>query len=221
MKKILIAALALATMLVAAPPPASAFPGGSFLITCRFARYGNFDPLTGMGSHQHTFAGNLGVKMKSTKQQLMHQRTNCSDPKDHSAYWIPTLMRNGNRLKPYQVNIYYVGRGVHRVAFPPGYVVKSKDLRYACSNDSSGSPTPINCGSGTAQYNITFFSKRFPEVHMMFKFPTNSLIGVEASSDHMHMARHGDMFPAFAKGHLQQLIRNCLNAGRTCGRING
>ena len=217
----MIVSLALATMLVATPQPAGAFPGGSFLITCRFVKFGEFDPLTGKMSHQHTFAGNLGVKMKSTKQQLLTQSTNCSDPKDHSAYSVPTFTKGGQKLKPYQMNAYYVGRGVDRVAFPNNYVVKSSDVRYACSNDSSGSPNPIDCGSGTAQFNVTFFSKRFPEVHMMFKYPTNSLIGATASSDMMGDPRHGDMFPAWSSGHLQQLIRDCLNAGRTCGRING
>jgi hypothetical protein len=221
LKKLTIVLLTLATMLVATPQPAGAFPGGSFLITCRFVKYGEFDPLTGKMSHLHTFAGNVGVKMNSTKQQLLSQKTNCSDPRDHSAYWIPTFTKNGKKLQPYQVNAYYVGRGVDRVAFPNNYVVKSSDVRYACSNDSSGSRNPIDCGSGTAQFNVTFFSKRYPEVHMMFKFPTSSLIGAEASSDMMGDPRHGDMFPAFAKGHLQQLIRDCLNAGRTCGRING
>ena len=221
MKKLSIVLVVLATMLVAAPQPAGAFSGGSFLITCRFSKYGSFDPLTNTGSHNHTFAGNLGVRVGSTKQQLLKQRTNCSDPKDRSAYWVPTFRRNGQKLKPYQVNIYYVGRGVNRVAFPPGYVVKSTNVRYACSNDPSGSWDPINCGSGTAQFNVTFFSKKFPEVHMMFKFSTNTLIGAKASSDHMHLKRHGDMFPAFTKGHLQALIQNCLNAHKTCGRING
>jgi Domain of unknown function (DUF1996) len=221
LKKLLIAFMTLTAFFVAAPQPASAFPGGSFLITCRFVKFAEIDPLTGMASHEHTFAGNLGVKMHSTKRQLLNQRTNCSDPKDHSAYWVPTFMKDGKRLTPYQVNAYYVGRGVDRVAFPNNYVVRSTDVRYACSNDPSGSWNPINCGSGTAQFNVTFFSKRYPEVHMMFKYPTNSLIGAMASSDHMGDPRHGDMFPAFAKGHLQDLIRNCLNAGRTCGRING
>jgi hypothetical protein len=221
LKKLSVVLLALVTLLVAAPQPAGAFPGGSFLITCRFVKFGEFDPLTGAMSHQHTFAGNLGVKMHSTKRQLLTQRTNCSDPKDRSAYWMPTLTKNGTKLKPYQVNVYYIRGGRDRVPFPPGYVVKSEDVRYACSNDPSGSRNPINCGSGTAQFNITFFSKRYPEVHLMFKYPTNSLIGATASSDMMGMHRHGDLFPAFTKGHLQRLIRDCLNAGRTCGRING
>ncbi len=221
MKKLLIAFMTLATLFVVAPQPASAFPGGSFLITCRFVKFAEIDPLTGMASHEHTFAGNLGVQINSTKQQLLTQSTNCSDTRDHSAYWIPTFTKNGMKLQPYQVNVYYVGRGVNRVAFPDGYVVKSSDVRYACSNNSGGSRNPINCGKGTAQFNVTFFSGQYPEVHMMFKFSTNSLIGATASSDMMGDPRHGDMFPAFDGGHLEQLIRDCLNAHKTCGRIKG
>jgi len=222
LKKILIAALALATMFVAAPQPASAFPGGSFLITCRFVTFGEFDPLTGAMSHEHTFAGNLGVQMTSTKQQLLGESTNCSDSRDHTAYWVPTFTMNGAKLKPYQVNAYYVGRGVNRVAFPDGYVVRSTDVRYACSNDASGKRVPYRCPrGGTAQFNVTFFSDQYPEVHMMFKYDVRSLVGATASSDMMGMARHGDMFPAFETGHLEQLIRDCLNAHKTCGRIKG
>jgi hypothetical protein len=221
MKRLTIALLALATLLVAAPQPAGAFPGGSFLITCRFVKFAEFDPLTGSASHEHTFAGNLGVQMNSTKQQLLTQSTNCSDPKDLSAYWVPTFTKNGTKLVPYQVNAYYIRGGKNRVAFPDGYVVKSTDVRYACSNDPSGSRKPLNCGKGTAQFNVTFFSDRYPEVHMMFKYPTNSLIGATASSDMMGDPRHGDMFPAFAPGELERLIKNCINARKTCGRIKG
>jgi hypothetical protein len=221
LKKLTIILLALVTMMVAAPGSANAFPGGSFLITCSFVKFGAFDPLTGMASHEHTFAGNLGVKMTSTKSQLLTQSTNCSDSKDHSAYWVPTFTKGGTKLKPYMVNAYYVGRGIDRVAFPDGYVVKSSDVRYACSNDSSGSWVPIDCGSGTAQFNVTFFSARYPEVHMMFKYSVHSLIGATASSDAMGDPRHGDMFPAWSSGELERLVRDCLNAHKTCGRIKG
>ena len=221
MKKLLIASMVLATMLVVAPQPASAFPGGSFLITCRFAKFGSFDPLTGMTSHEHTFAGNLGVRIDSTKSQLLTQSTNCSDSKDHSAYWIPTFTKNGTKLTPYQVNAYYIRGGTDRVAFPNGYVVKSTDVRYACSNDSSGSWNPLDCGTGDAQFNVTFFSTNYPEVHMMFKYDVRSLIGATASSDMMGDPRHGDMFPAWTSGELERLIRDCMNARKTCGRIKG
>ena len=156
MKKLLIAAMTLATLFVVAPQPASAFPGGSFLITCKFVTFGTFDPLTGMASHEHTFAGNLGVQINSTKQQLLTQSTNCSDSRDHPAYWIPTFTKNGTKLQPYQVNVYYVGRGVNRVAFPDGYVVKSSDVRYACSNDSSGKkvPSTVRRRDGAVQRHV-------------------------------------------------------------------
>jgi len=221
MRKLLASVVALAALFsLTAVPTAQAFSGGSFLVTCRFTKYGDFDPLTHEMSHNHTFSGASNVSISSTKASLLNSSTNCSTSKDHSAYWIPTFTKNGMKLAPYQVNVYYVGRGIDRVAFPNTGAIKSMDIRYACSNNSSGSKNPLNCGSGTAQYNVTFFSSKFPEVHMMFKFNTSSLIGAKASSDGM-MARHGDMLPAWESGVLEGLIKNCLNAHKTCGRIKG
>jgi hypothetical protein len=220
MKRLTIALLALATVLVAAPQPASAFPGGSFLITCRFVKFAEFDPLTNAMSHEHTFAGNLGVRMDSTYDQLLTQPTNCSDPLDHSAYWIPTFIKkNGTHLVPTLVNVYYIRAGVDRVAFPHGYVTKSSDVRYSCGGHST--PKPRRCGRRFAQFNVRFFSDQYPEVHMDFKFGVHSLVGAKVSSQMMGVPPHGDMFPAFAGGELERLIRDCLNARKTCGRIKG
>jgi len=219
MRKLLASIIAIAALMGLATP-AQAFSGGSFLVTCQFTKYGDFDPLTHEMSHNHTFSGGTNVSQSSTKASLLQGGSNCSTSKDHTAYWIPTFTKNGMKLSPYQVNVYYVGRGINRVAFTNSGAIKSMDVRYACSNNSSGSKTPINCGGGTAQYNVTFFSSKFPEVHMMFKFNTSSLIGAKASSDGM-MPRHGDMLPAWESGVLEGLIKNCLNAHKTCGRIKG
>lgn len=220
MKKLSIVLLALVTLLVATPQPAGAFAGGSFLITCRFARFGAFDPLTNEMSHQHTFAGNLGVRMGSTYDQLLTQPTNCSDSKDHSAYWVPTFVKKGGKhLRPSMINIYYIRAGVDRVPFPHGYVTKSFDVRYSCGGRST--PKPRDCGRGHAQFNVRFFSDLYPEVHMDFKFDVHSLVGVKVTSQHMGQGPHGDMFPAFEPGELERLVTDCINAQTTCGRING
>lgn len=220
MKKLLIAFMTLATLFVATPQPAGAFAGGSFLITCSFAKYGEFDPLTHEMSHEHTFAGNLGVQIDSTYDQLVTQPTNCSYSNDHSAYWVPTFVtKSGVHLVPNRVNAYYIRAGVDRVAFPHGYVVKSFDVRYSCGGSST--PAPRDCGSGYAQFNVRFFSDRYPEVHMDFKYGVHSLVGATVSSQEMGQGPHGDMFPAFSGTELERLVRDCLNARKTCGRIKG
>ncbi|MEO8477383.1 MAG: DUF1996 domain-containing protein [Actinomycetota bacterium] len=217
MKKLFVASMTLAMLLMAAPQPASAFAGGSFLITCSFATFGEFDPLLNEMSHEHTFAGNVGVRMESTYDQLLTQPTNCSFSKDHSAYWVPTFIKNGVHLQPTRVNAYYIRGGVDRVAFPHGYKVKSFDVRYSCGGSST--PLPRDCGNGTAQFNVRFFSDRYPEVHMDFKYGVHSLVGATVTSEMMGQGPHGDMFPAFAGTELERLVRDCLNARKTCGRI--
>jgi hypothetical protein len=214
--------LVLVAGLVTVAPGAHAFPNGSFFVTCDFAKYGGFDPLTRMRSHEHTFIGNKTIKMNSTFSSLRAGSTNCSTKADKSGYWLPTFRKNGNRLRPRAVNVYYVRANDDVRAFPKGMIVKSTFVRYACSNDASGKWRPYDCGRGTAQFNITFFknSHRYPEVHLMVKYGVHSLVGAKMSSDHMGMRRHGDFFPAWRMTVLKNLIGRCLNTGRTCGRVN-
>jgi hypothetical protein len=203
-------------------PSAQAFPGGSFFVTCDFAKYGAFDPLTHMASHEHTFIGNESITRDSTFSSMMAGSTTCSTNADKSGYWVPTFTKNGNRLRPTSVNVYYVRAGGTVKPFPKGMIVKSTFVRYACSNDASGKWHPYDCGKGTAQFNVTFFkdSTTYPEVHLMVKYGVHSLVGAKMSSDMMGMARHGDFFPVWNAKVLNDLVTRCLNGRKTCGRIN-
>ncbi len=200
--------------------PARAFPGGSFLVVCDFVKFRRIDPIVAHGiypsSHLHMFFGNKGVTKNSTHRSLLRGKTKCSTSDDRSSYWAPVFYKNGKRLTPYQISVYYVADGRDRQPFPAGFARKSEDVRYSCGGSTSREPR--DCGSGQAQYNVRFFHKKFPDVHVHYKFRVSSLVGARMSSDGM-LPRHGDLFPAWANGKLSQLVRDCLNTGRTCGKI--
>ncbi len=222
MKRIAILALAVGALLPLAAVPSQAFSGGSFFVTCTFVTRAAIDPIASPGmspsAHEHMFFGNTGVTKDSNFATLSKgPGTTCSAPNDLSSYWVPTFYMGGKPLIPTSLNVYYV-RGSGTVqAFPAGYMAKTYDVVYSCGGRISR--TPPNCGGGHPQYNVRFFAPGYPEVHAMYKFDQiHSLVGATLSSDGM-AARHGDFFPAWTNNRLTQLVKDCLNAHRTCGRI--
>jgi hypothetical protein len=200
--------------------PARAFPGGSFLVVCDFVKFKRIDPIMDPGmyptDHLHMFFGNKGISKDSTYSTLIKGRTTCSTSADRSAYWAPVVYRNGRILKPYQVTVYYVADFRDRRPFPKGFMERTMDVRFSCGGDTT--PMPRDCGGGKAQINVRFFHKKYPDVHVHFKYKVHSLVGTRLSSGSLKGA-HGDLFPAWANGRLADLVRNCLNTGRTCGKI--
>jgi hypothetical protein len=214
-----IALAVMATALIQATP-ARAFPGGSFLVICDFVKYKRIDPIMEPGvyptEHLHMFFGNKGVTKDSTYSTLVRGGTKCSTGKDRTAYWMPAVYKGGTRLKPYQISVYYVADGRDRQPFPKGFMERSSDVKYSCGGHAYD--LPRDCGGGEAQINLRFFHKKYPDVHVDFKFHVHSLIGAKLSSGGLGSA-HGDLFPAWSDGKLTQLVRDCLNTGRTCGKI--
>jgi hypothetical protein len=58
-------------------------------------------------SHNHTFWGNTTTKADSTLTSLSAGTTTCEPKEDKSAYWIPTLLQNGQKINPQEVTVYY------------------------------------------------------------------------------------------------------------------
>ena len=214
--------IALAVMLTAFAQvtPARAFPGGSFLVVCDFVKFKRIDPIMDPGvyptEHLHMFFGNKGISKNSTQSSLLRGTTTCSTSADRSAYWAPVVYKSGHILKPYQVTVYYVAEGRDRQPFPKNFMDRTMDVRFSCGGDTTVMPT--DCGGGKAQINVRFFHKKYPDVHVHYKFNEHSLVGTRLSSGSLKGA-HGDLFPAWTGGKLADLIRNCLNTGRTCGKI--
>jgi hypothetical protein len=90
------------------PKPAVGIP---FLSTCKFSHRGPDDPIVKFNqpgaSHSHDFFGNVTTAANSTFDSLRAGATTCSRPKDTAAYWVPTLMLDGQPVTPLGINAYY------------------------------------------------------------------------------------------------------------------
>jgi hypothetical protein len=100
-----------------------------FAISCGFSHRNDDDPIVFPNapgrSHNHTFFGNTSTNALSTPGSLRAAgRTSCRLRADTAAYWVPTLLMNGQPVEPLRVTAYYVRRTFGRVqAFPQGLQV--------------------------------------------------------------------------------------------------
>lgn len=116
-----------------------AIPGSEFRVTCAASHRRQDDPIVFQNqsgvSHMHEFFGNRTTNAFSTLTSLRAGTTNCNPVSDKSAYWVPTLYKNGQPVAPDSVTIYY--QGIHdrekAVAHPQG-------LRYVVGNAKAASP---------------------------------------------------------------------------------
>ena len=90
------------------PAPAVAIP---FVSVCKFSHRGPDDPIVKFNqpgaSHSHDFFGNVTTAANSTFDSLRAGGTTCSRAKDTAAYWVPTLMVDGQAVTPIGINAYY------------------------------------------------------------------------------------------------------------------
>ena len=67
----------------------------SFVVKCDFSHHAQVDPIVDFGNpkshHLHEFFGNTTTNANSTYKTLRAGGTNCDDPKDTAAYWIPRV----------------------------------------------------------------------------------------------------------------------------------
>jgi hypothetical protein len=108
------------------------------------------DPIVFPGSpgmsHDHSFVGNATTNAFSTLGSLRAGSTTCRRSQDTAAYWMPTLLVNGQAVEPRGATIYYRRRTLSRLrAFPPG-------LKMIAGNSKATSPQDLrvtfwNCGA--------------------------------------------------------------------------
>ena len=110
---------------VAPAAPAAKLHGNNFYANCRFSHTANDDPIVYPrqpgSSHPHTFFGNKTTDAGSTPTSLRAGRTTCRPQADKAAYWVPTLFRDGQEVRPPKGQFYYNLRGYDQMrAFPAG-----------------------------------------------------------------------------------------------------
>jgi hypothetical protein len=137
-----------------------------FRVTCGSSHRAGNDPIVFPGqtgvSHVHEFFGNRSTNANSTTTSLKAATTNCNPAADLSAYWVPTLYKNGQPVAPESVTVYY--QGIHdmqrAVPYPPDmrYVVgnaratspdQNPSARWSCTTQSPSSRDFMNCPAGT------------------------------------------------------------------------
>jgi Domain of unknown function (DUF1996) len=103
----------------------NALQGVNFISSCGFSHRLADDPIvyprTPGASHDHTFVGNNTTKASSTARSLRSGSTTCKRAGDTAAYWMPTLLLNGQPVEPRGATIYYRRRALDPVRpFPAG-----------------------------------------------------------------------------------------------------
>jgi len=142
MRKLVNVAFVLLAMVgLIVPPSVAADSGahdGEFFYLCEFSHRSRNDPIVyprkPRASHRSDFYGNTTTDAYSTAKSLAAGDTTCRVLDDKSAYWFPTLMRNGEVQRPWKVHIYYRNKvSATPQVFPLG-------LKYLAGNPKATSP---------------------------------------------------------------------------------
>lgn len=114
-----------------------------FVSACTFSHRGPDDPIVKPNqpgaSHSHDFFGNTTTAANTTLETLTLGTTTCSRPQDDAAYWVPTLMLDGQAVTPIGINAYYrTGRRdpASIQPFPPG-------LKIVAGNSKATGPQSV------------------------------------------------------------------------------
>jgi hypothetical protein len=124
--------------------------GVNFVGHCGFSHRNSDDPIVfprqfGL-SHNHTFIGNTSTNAFSTPASLLQAGTTCRRPGETAAYWMPTLLVNGEPVAPLGATVYYRRRTLDPVQpFPPGLKVIAGDSKATGPQDRR--VTFWNCGA--------------------------------------------------------------------------
>lgn len=147
---------------------ADLIPPPRFQITCSFVKSAPDDPIVFPNrpgaSHLHEFYGNRAISATTTTAASLAAAASGCPERDRSAYWVPALYRNGVRITPATLSVYYENKSMAagRIrSFPPGFKILMGNARagtaadterhwvYACSDKTLYADTPpATCASG-------------------------------------------------------------------------
>ncbi|QIN84212.1 DUF1996 domain-containing protein [Rubrobacter tropicus] len=148
--------------------PAPKQPGAQFATGCKFGHTASADPITDDSHpHLHDFFGNASTSGSSTYDSLRKAKTGCFHQADRSAYWVPAVRWDGERLTPSRASIYYrtAGKDHERVrAVPPalkmiaGGLQERNHVLWSCGrkDKTKSQAPPRRCESGVLAATVYF-----------------------------------------------------------------
>ncbi len=135
------------------PPPApsvEALKGVNFVSACGFSHRAMDDPIVyprqAGASHDHSFVGNVSTNASSKVFTLRQAATTCHRPLDTAAYWMPTLLVDGQPVTPRLATVYYRRGTLAAVTpFPAGFKIVAGDAM--ATAPQARRVTYWNCGA--------------------------------------------------------------------------
>jgi uncharacterized protein DUF1996 len=127
--------------------------GVNFVGSCSFSHMAMDDPIVYPrqpgASHDHSFVGNTTTNAYSTLRTLRAGSSTCRRGGETAAYWMPTLLLNGQMVAPTSATIYYRRKTLARVrAFPAGFKMIAGDRR--ATSPQGMQITFWNCGAASS-----------------------------------------------------------------------
>lgn len=115
-----------------AAPNLRSLQGVNFIGSCAFSHMAMDDPIVSPrqpgASHDHSFVGNTTTNAFSTLRTLRAGSTTCKRAGETAAYWMPTVLLNGEMVAPQGATIYYRRKTLAPLkAFPPGFKLIAGD----------------------------------------------------------------------------------------------
>ena len=129
-----------------------ALQGVNFVGSCTFSHMAMDDPIVYPGqpgsSHDHSFVGNTTTGAFSTLATLRAGSTTCKRNGETAAYWMPTLLLNGQMVTPRGATIYYRRKSLAPVTpFPAGFKLIAGDRQ--ATSPQGMKITYWNCGAAS------------------------------------------------------------------------
>lgn len=160
---------------VGAPDPYAQSGLGEFVAHCPFTHRATHDPIVAPGNpafaHLHDFFGNVTTNHLSTVTNLDGKATSCNPVADDSAYWVPTLSKNGVIVDPTDITTYYQVKRPYDPAkvkpFPHGLRMVAGDAmamsvqpdyvaQWHCVGVSESLAIIPDCGTAPVELVLTF-----------------------------------------------------------------
>jgi Domain of unknown function (DUF1996) len=135
-----------------AAPNLKALQGVNFVGSCTFSHMAMDDPIVYPrqpgASHDHSFVGNRTTSAFSALRTLRAGSTTCKRTGETAAYWMPTLLVDGQMMVPRGATIYYRRKTLATVRpFPAGFKMIAGDR--AATSPQGPTITYWNCGAAS------------------------------------------------------------------------